>query len=482
MPAALFVLLALALFSFTADDSYIAFRYARNVAAGLGPVFDLQAPREAFSSPLWVLLSAVPYALHLSDTAAVIVMKAVGVAMGAITVFVTGVLARQQARNPRAGVLGALFVAVMPWMAFWSAGGLETSLYTALLVGALVRLDEERSRGASGAGSTALFVLLTFTRPEGILVALSVLLAARRGSRGFIPVGSVAGLWLGAEAGRYAYYGALLPTTFQAKAGLSLHALRMRAWELLPFGAYVLPLAIAAWQGHRQARLDRALLAAAAAQAAFAAVPGMEGTPWFRYEVPLLPLLAAGAAAGLAPLTIARPVRSRIAVAGLMLALTLPALWLRHPSRYSPSRVEIALGTWLRSYAPEARLAVYDLGAVPYFSRAPWVFDSNPAGPLSPTLGRPYDLDALIRWSPEWVILPAGDAPPADPLAALASRPDFAATYARLFDLDAGDGYFFAVWKRNDVILSPAARRAADAAHLYQRRESRSTGGRPKYS
>lgn len=65
-----FTLLALSFFAFTVDDSYIALRYGRNLAAGLGPVFDAQPPREGYSSPLWVALAALPFVFHLSADAA----------------------------------------------------------------------------------------------------------------------------------------------------------------------------------------------------------------------------------------------------------------------------------------------------------------------------------------------------------------------------------------------------------------------------
>jgi hypothetical protein len=222
------------------------------------------------------------------------------------------------------------------------------------------------------------------------------------------------------------------------------------------------------------------LVAAALAQAAFAVVPRLEPTPWFRYEVPLLPLLAAMAGAGLA--SVGLPRRRHALVAALIAIMVTPAWWLRHPSQYSPSQAEIALARWLRTYQPDARLALYDIGAVPYFSHAPFVFDSNPHGPLHPPLANGHDADGLIWWSPTWIVLPPADAPAVDPLAHVAADPRFAARYTRMFVLDGGDGYVFTVWRRNDVRLSTEALIAAEGLRLYQSRGSRLTGGSPKYS
>jgi hypothetical protein len=510
-----FLAAAVCFFAFTADDSYIAFRYGRNIAAGLGPVFDAQPPREGHSSPLWVALSALPFLFHLSADAAAFALKCAGLALGAASVALTAQFVRRRTQSERAATGAALLIACMPWFAFWSVGGLETPLYCALLMWGLLLHERENQQRRSHLAAAFPLALLAFTRPEGIAVALAVLaadpvvLAVRRNAqrRGALKQAApalviVCGCWILYEAWRVTFYGALFPSTFQAKAGLTAHDLKTRAVEMLPFLIYVAPLLVAAALARaarrglsraarpglsRDARggWTRAAWGAALVQAAFIVVPRLETGPGYRYEVPLLPLLAAAAATGLDHAIqhwrIRVPVR--FATAALMLFLLTPLVWLRSPARFSPSPAEVSFGRWLASYAPDARLAVYDLGAVPYYSSAPWVFDTNPAGPLNPFLGRAYDVDALLAWSPWFIILPPnGDAPAADPLARVAALPSFTRDYAVLFDLDGGEGYRLIVWKRRDVQLPDGALAAAEAAGLYQRRVSRSAGGSPKYS
>jgi hypothetical protein len=230
--------------------------------------------------------------------------------------------------------------------------------------------------------------------------------------------------------------------------------------------------------------LTRAAWAALAAQAAFMVVPRLEGAPGYRYEVPLLPLLAAATAVALNSWTAGRPFlpARRALIVALLLFLFIPIAWLRHPGIYSSTPVEIAFGKWLAAYAPETRLAVYDLGAVPYYSGAPWVLDTNAAGPLSPFLGRQYDAGEVLAWRPEFVVLPPDEGTVAFPFAGIMSAPGFRRDYAPLFELQGPDGYRMMVWKRREVRLPDGALEAAAAAGFYQRRVSRSTGGSPKYS
>jgi hypothetical protein len=48
------------------DDAYISFRYAANLASSSGLVFNVGHRVEGFSNPLWTLLLAGAYRLHLS--------------------------------------------------------------------------------------------------------------------------------------------------------------------------------------------------------------------------------------------------------------------------------------------------------------------------------------------------------------------------------------------------------------------------------
>jgi hypothetical protein len=493
-----FALLACLYFSFTVDEAYIGLRYGRNLAAGLGPVFDAQPAREGYSSPLWVALASLPFLFHLSTDAAVVALKAAGLACGVATIAITALFVRGMTGSARAAGLAAVLLACMPWMAFWAVGGLETPLYCALLMCGLTAYEGESRRRRVHLLSALPLALLSLTRPEGIAVALaipaadSLLPSIRRDptardalKRAAPAMVIVAACWSVHEVWRIWFFGSAVPTTFLAKAGLSVHDVKTRLLEIVPLFVYVAPLIVAARMGSRRAGtgLTNAAWGALVIQGAFILVPRLEGSPGFRYELPLLPLLVAAAALALAKVSFTRagPFR-RAAMVALVLFLLAPMWWLREPARHSPSAIEIAFARWLSSYAPDARLAVDNLGVIPYYSGAPWVFDTNASGPLSPFLGRAYDVDELLAWSPSFVIMPPETGLDArHTLAPLYSRPAFRRDYVQLFDLDA-DGYRFTVWTRRDERLRDGAQAAAEAAGLYQRRVSRSTGGSPKYS
>jgi hypothetical protein len=122
----------------TIDDSFITFRYARNVLAGQGFVYN---PGEAVlgtTTPLYTLLMVGLGALS-GGTQAPFPWLALGVNALAdgVTCWLLWILGRRLG-FPRAGTMTALAWAVAPFSVTFAIGGLETSLYVALLTGAVV--------------------------------------------------------------------------------------------------------------------------------------------------------------------------------------------------------------------------------------------------------------------------------------------------------------------------------------------------------
>jgi len=176
----LFALQCVAIWQFTVDDSYISFRYARNLANGHGPTWNAgEPPVEGYTSFMWVLGMAIP---HLVGLDAVLFSKMVGMAatlgtMGCVY-FMVLEGTRRASRSFR--VLGAghavlLLAAFMP-SATHTVSGMETALYALLLTAlglAVLRAVEGSVRAAWALGILAL--LLGLTRPEGNLVAVVAL-------------------------------------------------------------------------------------------------------------------------------------------------------------------------------------------------------------------------------------------------------------------------------------------------------------------
>lgn len=314
--AVLVVLAAVAAFAvqvahfwFVCDDAYIAFTYARNLAAGHGLVWHPGSePVEGFSDPLWVLLMAAVCRMGLDP---VDVAPWISAATGLwLMLWVPALLRRRHGDVAAAGAL--LLLATLPAFALWSTSGLET-MPTALAtfaVFALLLAGPERVRPVAAALWAAALALL---RPEGLpLVGLWLLLGGALWRRGrnaaptAVHVGralllvAVAALLASAAwlAFRLGWFGDWVSNTARAKGGFH--------WFRLPRGAdYVvsfllvapglllaLPLAPAAL---RQAGARPAVLAAGlltAALAGFAILVGGDFMPMGRLLVPALPFAA----------------------------------------------------------------------------------------------------------------------------------------------------------------------------------------------
>lgn len=462
-PLVTFVVLAIAFFPFTTDDAYISLRYARNVASGAGAVFDVQ-PRgpEAYSSPLWMLAAAVAFAGGATDDGAVAWIKGLGLVFGLATLFVLRTYTRAWTRDDSAGTRAAWLAALMPWLSFWSVGGLETPVYVLLVIAALLEIHAEDADGHRGWLSGALLVFVTLARPEGVLLALAMIAGSfASGRRAWLRMAIVCIAFAAYSAWHFLYFGALLPATFSAKRGdATIGQIWQRTIELAPLALYLSPLAVIyVFRRARDPRLPAPAIGAVCACVVFALMPRLEDGPGFRYEMVLLPLAASGAAAGwrFGPWSRHswKPAMGHVLLAMFLLS-PIAALW--PPARHSPPPEEIAFGRWLRVHAPEASVGVYNLGAIPYYSRLPRVLDTNPSGPLSPFPRGTYDPQAILSQAPTFLLLPPADAVLAhDPLAGIVRAPGLRQEYEPLFDLALGDDYRVAIWKRQEHSLDAAA-------------------------
>lgn len=197
---------------YAVDDAWISFRVARNLWTSGVLSFNVEGPPvEGMTNLSWTLLSALWVRLPVDP---ILPARALGGALHLLTVGLVTTLAGRVA-GPRAALVAGLLAATSGSLAYYALSGLETPLTTALFMIALERLE----RGAPTQAGVAL-AALAMTRPEGVLVGsllvgLVTLEGRRAGLRAGLPffVG-VAAL----ELGRLAYYGALVPNTFYAKA------------------------------------------------------------------------------------------------------------------------------------------------------------------------------------------------------------------------------------------------------------------------
>lgn len=202
------------------DDSYIFLVYARHIAHGLGPVFNPGERVEGFSSPLWTfILGGFGTMTENLERVAYVLGTVCGVG---VVAYVVRQAARTGAWSRAELVVLGVGVATTPAVFYWSASGMETMLFTLLVVASMGSVLHDRSGRTLSARSALLLLLATLARPEGLfLAAFTALffLYERRSIRTLIAYGlAVAAMLLA----RYGYYGEWLPNTYHAKVTFSL--------------------------------------------------------------------------------------------------------------------------------------------------------------------------------------------------------------------------------------------------------------------
>lgn len=222
--AVVLFLLHIALYKgFIVDDAFITFRYVQQWVHGNGLVYNVGERVEGYSNFLWVILLS-PFAYCGLDV--VLAAKGLGLLLSLLTLYLLWNVSCTL-EGPKVAIW---LLALSGPFAAWTMGGLETPLYTFLLLlsGTVFLREEERKRGwASG----ILWGLLAMTRPEGILFAL-IAIAFRLWQIGTHGSGARADdllrlvgfgiLVLPYFTWRWVYYGYPLPNTVYAKS-LGLH-------------------------------------------------------------------------------------------------------------------------------------------------------------------------------------------------------------------------------------------------------------------
>ena len=375
-----------------ADDAFISYRYARNLATGRGLVYNPGERVEGYTNFLEVVALA---ALHRAGLDLVRAGRALSLLGGAAAVALAWALARRGLRRwPALALVAAALVAVNPYVAAWSGAGLETTLFASLLAAAVLPLaGAEATRGRFLAAS-AMALLLALTRPEGValygVIAACALAQATGGGAARLRV-----LWpglalfgiLGAAyfAARWAYFGDLLPNTFHAKEAFTPNHVRRGLEYLAGFGANAfarcaLPLVAAgAWAASRLRLWP--LLAVPAAVLAVVVLEGGDGLPMYRFVVPAVPFLAVLAALGVEVAGERLGPRAGLALGGAVAGLV--ALLSFFPNRdaqllnYVYQR-NIEVPAWTaagralaRAYPPGTTLAAVPIGALGYYSDLP---------------------------------------------------------------------------------------------------------------
>ena len=383
------------------DDAMISMRYASNLAAGHGLVWNPGGERvQGFSNPAVTLAMAALHGLPIGPLRMALAFQCLALAALAATVWLAARTARALfPEQSAAGIAAALGTALCAPVCVWALQGADTVFVSLWLLGC----SEAIARAGPRQWPDRLSVWLALgplIRPDAaifsaVFVAMSLAYPGPRRRRlvsAALPLG-IAGAALLAFG--WLYYGDPLPNTYYLKATGSPRALVLRA-GVFQLGNWLPGLApalvAAAFAVARRPRDPRlALLALLVVAGLFWAV--WSGGDWLprygiRYAVPVLPLLLLLSAGGSAELASALARRARVPAAALPLVLlasaalglaaspaTVRTEWLdpRHETLLrAQNRLGFIQARYLRAHTlPDTSVAVHWAGVLPYFAERP---------------------------------------------------------------------------------------------------------------
>ncbi len=384
----------------TTTTPTITFRYARNLADGVGPVWNAGERVEGYTNFLWMVLLA---GTHLAGMDLVVASLVLAYIASFACLLIVWRIWSLWAEDDDAGIIAnpavlavtLLVIGLNGSVAAWAFGGLETPLAMALLTSAVYLFIIEQRTGRFPFSALA-FTAGAMTRPE--LVGIVALTAAygfgdawlRRDSaalrRMAIWAALFAAIYVPYFAWRWWYYGYPLPNTFYAKVGSNRESLTRGLVYVQRFGgAYgLLPLVIGALAlaGDRARSIARDATYIFAVVATWLAMVLLEGGDLFqhgRFIAPVVPLLSLAGVVGGARVLSRSIATSRQLVAVSLTAAALLALLLAQSSTDPARDAGRSLdqhnrdaGLLLRDRVPATyTIGVIAAGATPYYAQLP---------------------------------------------------------------------------------------------------------------
>ncbi len=210
-----------------AEDAYISFRFAQNLANGHGLVWNIgEAPVEGYTNFLWVILCAAMLKLGLG-------VELFSTLLGSLASVLTLLICYDWARRfmrlpPAAALVPIVLLAASGPLAAWAGSGMETAFFGFLItLGTYFFAGYWHGRPAWWLSACALcFTAAAMTRPEGAmvfcalgLIGLLMTAGTPRWRHFILPALIFTALFGAYFLWRYSYFGWLLPNTFYAKTG-----------------------------------------------------------------------------------------------------------------------------------------------------------------------------------------------------------------------------------------------------------------------
>lgn len=285
---------------FLIDDAFISFRYAKNWAAGHGPVFNLgvEPPVEGYSNFSWVVLLTLG---ALAGASPVVLSNVLSILAALATLLLAHRFMRRQLELDEVSAgLATLALAAYPCFGVWATGGLETAFFGLLLFGAWMLLcaPKDTSEIRRGLLAGLVGIVLVLTRVEGVIWIGGLVLASSLNGRRDLPIKRMAVFVAVVISGmlphllwRHATYGEWVANTIHAKSGFSGLTIARGARYLATWGLLFLwpVLAIAgAFTGRndRQRALGLSALLMVLGTLAYNLAVGGDWMPMFRFVAP----------------------------------------------------------------------------------------------------------------------------------------------------------------------------------------------------
>jgi len=491
-------------FMFVQDDAFITFRYVQNFLDGNGLVFNAGEHVEGYTNFLWTLLLALPGALGID---LIDVAHGLGLIAGLATLYALYLLSRAVSGGNGAFLATLTAIALTASnssIAYWTISGMETPLFMLLLVASARAYVVESRESGKFLLTPLLLVLLSLTRPEGMMVygltvmhyATTVLIRHRGFPRGevkrLLPMIALYAAPLLLFVGwRLLYYGYPFPNTYYAKAGLSQEYLTAGINYFVFFAKtymlhgllLIVPIGVLLWR--RRSPEITYLISLCTGYMFYIIIVGGDVLHAFRFFVPILPLLY---------LLVQEAVRELAALITNPSALTrslpftaaiiLGYLTYAHPFDYVREKwmLELGLvskmtatGQWLNTQSASSTVvAASTIGALSYYSGVTLIdmlglTDETIAhhpqiveGIQSGWKERKYNNAYLLSRRPDYIFFSTGSKPSAFAERALFTEEEFRRWYYPCYFHLSGDMNSVNVaYKRSTVLLIDTTRYSA---------------------
>lgn len=382
------------------DDAFISMRYAQNLVNGSGLVFNPGERVEGYSNLAWVLYAGLAIKLNLNP---LLVLRITAILAGLFAVILSWKATRiLLPKAQMSAYVAPLFLALNPMLPRHSTTGLETVPFAALVIAGFVT-STKRPALTNSYSFILLFVLLICMRPEGVVFAWLFLFWRHFCSRiskgpssltmgGILRKGKPSSriMWFELSAvfvataslfvWKWSYYGNPLPNTYYAKMTGDGRAFVEGIIYSIDFlrengGAVLVGLFLANLLNPNRSIVFFFCALIVTVQVGIVIAAGGDWMHFYRFFVPVMPLIASVCAAGLGVILIlnqqslgAKNLAGKWPLT-IVLVVTMAAGYL------NVYKVERATG---RAVMPFVKSGSYLTDG--YRQTAKWVIDNTPPG------------------------------------------------------------------------------------------------------